>query len=364
METMVMHGLFDGIYKGRRVLLTGHSGFKGSWLLLWLRQLGAEVAGYSLEPATDPAHIHLLGMYDPASVGDINCGEKLRAVFARFQPEIVLHLAAQPLVRRSYAQPLETFQTNVVGTANVLEAARLTSSVRAVVNITTDKVYKNHEWPWPYRETDVLGGHDPYSTSKACVELVHESYRKSFFQEAGILSATARAGNVIGGGDWAEDRLIPDVIRTVTRGETTSIRNPRSIRPWQHVLDPLSGYLLLGQLLLEGKPQYEGAWNFGPEPADCLPVAGVLDEFNKHWTDIRWKDTSGNKEPHESGMLRLDCSKSLRELGWTPVWDVKAAIARTAGWYKGFVLNKQVGSQDDLVAYVTQAKEKALPWAL
>jgi len=364
MEEMVMRGLFGDIYNGRRVLLTGHSGFKGSWLMLWLKQLGAEVAGYSLEPATAPAHIRLLGMHDPASVGDINHVEDLRAVFSSVQPEIVFHLAAQPLVRRSYANPLETFQTNVMGTANVLEAVRLTPSVRAIINITTDKVYKNHEWPWPYRESDPLGGHDPYSTSKACVELVHESYRQSFFKEAGILSATARAGNVIGGGDWAEDRLIPDVIRTVVRGEITAVRNPRSVRPWQHVLDPLSGYLLLGQRLLEGKEQFEGSWNFGPEPADCLPVAGVLDEFGKHWTGIRWNDTSGNKEPHESGMLRLDCSKSRQELGWTPVWNVQEAIARTANWYKAFVTNNRVTSHDDLGAYLTQAKEKALNWAI
>jgi len=361
---MVTQHLFGGIYKGRRVLLTGHSGFKGSWLLLWLKQLGAEVAGYSLEPASEPAHIQLLGLHDPAAVGDINCGERLRTTFNEFRPEIVFHLAAQPLVRRSYAQPLETFQTNIMGTANVLDAARLTGSVRAIVNITTDKVYKNHEWPWPYRESDTLGGHDPYSTSKACVELVHESYRKSFFKEAGILSATARAGNVIGGGDWAEDRLIPDVIRTVARSEVTAIRNPRSVRPWQHVLDPLSGYLLLGQGLLEGREQYEGSWNFGPEPADCLPVAGVLDEFNRHWADVRWKDVSGNKEPHESGMLRLDCSRANHELGWAPVWDVRAAIARTANWYKGFVLNRSVGSQDDLEAYIADAKGKALNWAV
>jgi len=364
MEAMVMRGLFGGRYSGRRVLLTGHSGFKGSWLMVWLKQLGADVAGYSLEPATDPAHIHLLGMHDPAFIGDINSDGNLRTTFNRFQPEIVFHLAAQPLVRRSYAQPLETFQTNIIGTSNVLEAARLTPSVRAVVNITTDKVYKNHEWPWPYRESDPLGGHDPYSTSKACVELVHESYRKSFFKEAGILSATARAGNVIGGGDWAEDRLIPDVIRTVVRGEVMSVRNPRSVRPWQHVLDPLSGYLLLGQLLLEGKEQFEGSWNFGPEPADCLSVAGVLDEFGKHWTGVRWKDTSGNKEPHESGMLRLDCSKSQHELGWSPVWNVQEAIARTANWYKTFVTNQRVSSQDDLEAYLANAQKKALTWAI
>ena len=364
MENLVMEKLFKGIYGNKKVLLTGHSGFKGSWLLSWLQQLGATVKGYSLMPATEPAHLRLLDLFDPSSVGDINNAGQLNQAFAAFQPDIVFHLAAQPLVRRSYAEPLETFQTNIIGTANVLHAVANTASVKAVVNITTDKVYQNHEWTWPYRETDTLGGHDPYSTSKACVELVHESFRKSFFAAAGKLSVTARAGNVIGGGDWAEDRLIPDVIRATVQSGAASIRNPQSIRPWQHVLDPLSGYLLLGQRLLLGDSSAEGSWNFGPDIKDCLSVAEVLDELNKHWSGIQWKNVSDNKKPHESNLLRLDCSKALHELNWTPVWNVRNAIAITAEWYRRFYEDKQVSSLQDIKQYVGDAKAQQLTWAV
>lgn len=358
-----MKTLFGGIYGDRKVLVTGHSGFKGSWLLLWLKQLGATVKGFSLAPVTTPAHIQLLGFFDPASVGDIRSIDQLTSAFTDFQPEIVFHLAAQPLVRRSYADPLETFTTNITGTANVLEAARHTSSVKVVVNITTDKVYANKEWPWPYRETDRVGGHDPYSTSKACVELLHESYRKSYFKEAGILSATARAGNVIGGGDWAEDRLIPDLIRASSTAEITPVRNPRSVRPWQHVLDPLSGYLLLGQRLLEGNAGAEGAWNFGPHPGDCLTVVGVLNEFNRVWEGIQWRDASNHKDPHEARQLKLDCSKAAHELAWEPVWNVQSAVAKTAAWYKDYFFNNAVRSLDDLEEYVAAARSKGMNWA-
>jgi CDP-glucose 4,6-dehydratase len=363
MEDLAMKNLFGGIYKDRRVLVTGHSGFKGSWLLLWLKHLGAKVTGFSLAPSTTPAHIQLLGFFEPSSVGDIRSIDQLTEGFKNFQPEIVFHLAAQPLVRRSYADPLETFTTNITGTANVLEAARHTPSVKALVNITTDKVYRNNEWPRPYRETDIIGGHDPYSTSKACVELLHESYRKSYFTEAGILSATARAGNVIGGGDWADDRLIPDLIRASSKSEITAVRNPQSVRPWQHVLDPLSGYLLLGQRLLRGDVGVEGAWNFGPHPEDCLTVAGVLDEFNRNWEGIQWRDVSDNEGPHEAHMLRLDCSKAASELAWDPVWNVQSAIAKTAAWYKAYFFNKAVGSLDNLQEYVAAARDKGINWA-
>jgi CDP-glucose 4,6-dehydratase len=224
-------------------------------------------------------------------------------------------------------------------------------------------VYRNYEWPWPYRETDSLGGHDPYSTSKACVELVHESYRKSYFQEAGILSATARAGNVIGGGDWAEDRLIPDLIKASSNSLITEIRNPGSVRPWQHVLDPLSGYLTLGQHLLQGNSRAEGAWNFGPHPHDCLSVAGVLDEFNRNWEGIQWRDASENKGPHEAGTLRLDCSKALHDLAWEPVWNVRMAIAKTAAWYKDYLFSHTIRSLDNLQEYIADAGLKNINWA-
>jgi CDP-glucose 4,6-dehydratase len=363
MEDLVMERLFKGIYKGKKVLVTGHSGFKGSWLLLWLKKLGAETKGYSLEPATEPSHIQLLHLLEPSSIGDIRNIDQLCRALMDFQPDIVFHLAAQPLVRRSYADPLETFNSNIIGTANVLEAVRRSRSVKAVVNITTDKVYQNHEWTRPYRESDTLGGHDPYSASKACAELVHESFRKSYFKEAGILSATARAGNVIGGGDWAEDRLIPDLIRSAEKSVPADIRNPGSIRPWQHVLDPLSGYLLLGKLLLEKNGLAEGAWNFGPDTRDCLSVAEVLNEFNRCWPGIQWNDVSGNKKPHESNTLRLDCSKALNELAWSPVWNLQTAVDRTAEWYKNYYDNKALQSFKDLDQYITDAKKQGMNWA-
>lgn len=358
-----MKHLFNGIYNNKRVLVTGHSGFKGSWLLLWLQQLGAVVKGFALEPDTKPAHIELLKLFDSTSIGDIKSSTQVNAVFQSFQPEIVFHLAAQPLVRYSYQHPVATFATNVIGTAHVLEAAKNTPSVKVIVNITTDKVYENFEWVWPYKETDRLGGHDPYSTSKACAELVHESYRRSFFKEAGILSATARAGNVIGGGDWAADRLIPDIVRASTSHGITEIRNPESIRPWQHVLDPLSGYLQLGMYLLQGNKAMEGSWNFGPDSKDCISVRQVLDEMNKCWDDIEWADVSAGKKVHEANLLRLDCSKALFELNWQPVWNVRSAIEHTANWYKAWYQNNTVTTLQQLQEYAADAKSRSLSWA-
>lgn len=362
MEKLVMKHLFNGIYNNKRVLLTGHTGFKGSWLLLWLQQLGANVQGYALPPDTEPSHIKLLELFNKNSIGNIVHPEEIKDVFQTFQPEIVFHLAAQPLVRYSYQHPIETFQANVFGTANVLEAARLTSSVKAIVNITTDKVYENFEWIWPYKETDRLGGHDPYSTSKACAELVHESYRKSFFKKAGILSATARAGNVIGGGDWAADRLIPDIIRAATTQKITDIRSPDSVRPWQHVLDPLSGYLLLGMHLLQGNTAMEGSWNFGPDIKDCISVRQVLNEMNHCWGSIEWKDISAGDKVHEANLLRLDCSKALYQLGWQPVWNVLTAIDATGNWYKSFYQAGNIISLQQLKQYVADAEIKNINW--
>lgn len=357
-----MDNLFKGIYQGKRVMLTGHTGFKGSWLLLWLQQMGATVRGYSLSPIAESSHIDLLQLSDPSTIGDIRDARRLKDEFEKFKPEIVFHLAAQPLVKKSYVDPVETFETNIGGTVNVLEAARHCGTVKVLVNITTDKVYQNYEWVWPYRESDRLGGHDPYSTSKACVELVHESYRKSFFEPAGILTATARAGNVIGGGDWAEDRLVPDAVKAAVNKATVQVRNPQSVRPWQHVLDPLSGYLLLGQLLLEGNKMAEGAWNFGPDTADCLSVADLLNKFCAEWSDVQWKDVSKNTKVHEANMLRLDCSKAINMLQWNPVWNVNSAIAKTAEWYKSFYKNKQVRSVENLREYLADARQKNLAW--
>jgi CDP-glucose 4,6-dehydratase len=362
MEDLVMAELFNNIYKSKKVLLTGHTGFKGSWLQLWLNQLGANVSGFSLAPNTSPSHFQLLNPAKTSVIGDINDATAIKNAMVMVQPDIVFHLAAQPLVRRSYFQPLQTFQTNVMGTVNLFEAIREVSSVKAIVNVTTDKVYQNIEEAAACIETDILGGHDPYSTSKACVELVHASYRKSFFSQLEILSATARAGNVIGGGDWAEDRLIPDLIRSALLKNTTAIRNPFSVRPWQHVLDPLSGYLLLGQHLLEGKKIADDSWNFGPQEADCLPVKEVLDLFTAHWDGINWTSVPAQEALHESGILRLDCSKAKNQLGWMPVWNILEAIEKTADWYKHYYSNGSVETLQQLNQYIADATGRKAVW--
>ncbi len=325
----------------RRVFITGHTGFKGGWLSLWLQQLGAEVCGYALEPPTGP------NLFQGASVehgmqsviGDICDLPKLRESMQGFSPEIVFHLAAQPLVRQSYADPVSTYTTNVVGTANVLEAVRACDSVRAVVIITTDKCYENKEWLWAYRENDRLGGYDPYSSSKACAELVVASYRNSFFSaeryaQHGVALASARAGNVIGGGDWAQDRLIPDIMRGFARGETVRIRNPRAVRPWQHVLEPLRGYLLLAQRLVQDGPQCAEAWNFGPEYSDARPVQWIVEHLAANWgADARWQVDAG-EHPHEAQMLKLDWTKAAERLGWHPALSLEQALQITADWYR------------------------------
>ena len=357
-----MKNLFKGIYKGKKVLLTGHTGFKGSWLMIWLQQLGAEVVGFSLKPNTDPSHFDLLKNDAISIMGDLRDTSLIAKAVAEYKPEIVFHLAAQPLVQRSYAEPIETFETNIIGTANLYEAIRSAGSVKAVVNITTDKVYQNKEWVWGYRENDPLGGQDPYSTSKACVELVHECYKKSYFREAGIFSATARAGNVIGGGDWAEDRLIPDIVTAASIKASTDIRNPHSVRPWQHVLDPLAGYLLLGQQLLERNSIAEDGWNFGPSMEDCLPVNKILDLFTKYWEGIRWNDVSVNKKLHESNILRLDCSKAFHHLQWSPVWNIETAIEKTATWYKQFYSDGLITTNNNIQEYISDAAARNAVW--
>jgi CDP-glucose 4,6-dehydratase len=362
MENMVMEKLFGGVYNGKKVFLTGHSGFKGSWLFLWLQKMGAIVQGYSLRPEYNPSHISLLNILTPNSIGDILDEQKLSKAVESFQPDLIFHLAAQPLVRKSYNKPIETFSTNILGTAHVLNAAKNTPSVKAIVNITTDKVYADKYTREGYIETDQLGGHDPYSTSKACVELVHDSYRKSFFKELGILSATVRAGNVIGGGDWAKDRLIPDIVLATIAGQVISIRNPESVRPWQHVLDPLSGYLLLGQFLLEGRKEKEGSWNFGPNIEDCISVKGILAEFSDNWKELKWVDNNDSNQPHESAMLLLNCAKAHDELGWQPVWNIKDAIAETAKWYHSYYFNGQINSIKNLETYICNAEQKKAIW--
>ena len=357
-----MDNLFNNIYKGKKVLVTGHTGFKGSWLISWLEELGAEVTGFSLAPNTEPSHYSLIKGSWKSVIGDIRNASIINDTVDQIQPEIVFHLAAQPLVNRSYVNPLETFETNITGTINLYEAIRKVKSVKALVNVTTDKVYHNNEWIWGYRENDRLGGYDPYSTSKACVELVHDSYQKSFFKEVGIQCATARAGNVIGGGDWSEDRLIPDIVKAAHEKKETPIRNPQSVRPWQHVLDPLSGYLLLGQHLLEINEKVNEGWNFGPSIEDCLSVKEILTLFSKNWDEIKWKDLSDSKKLHETNLLRLDCSKAHQQLQWKPIWNIDEAIKNTALWYKDFYSNRKSITTEQLHQYVTDAKNQKAIW--
>ena len=368
MEGMVTgrKGMFGGAYAGTRVLVTGHSGFKGSWLALWLQGLGARVVGVSLEPETSPSHYRLLSLDCESRWADVREREALGAVMKEYRPEVVFHLAAQALVRRSYRNPVETFETNVIGTVNVLDACRSAESVRAVVNVTSDKCYENREWVWGYRESDPVGGHDPYSASKGCAELVTESFRRSFFSGAcpeSVLLCSARAGNVIGGGDWAEDRLVPDMVRGVSRGERVVLRNPGAIRPWQHVLEPLSGYLLLGQRLLEGCTECCGAWNFGPGHGGHRPVVQVADALHAHWDAIEFERGREPGDAHEAHILKLDCTKARTGLGWAPVWQWETACRKTAEWYRAFCGEGRVISREQLEAYTTDARSLGMVWA-
>lgn len=327
-------------FNGKRVFVTGHTGFKGSWLSLWLSRLGAEVTGYALPPPTTPSLFELARIHEllHSHMGDIRDTQELATVMAEARPEIVFHLAAQPLVRDSYKIPVETYATNVMGTVNLLEAVRHCPSVRAVINITTDKCYENREWYWGYREDDRLGGFDPYSGSKACSELVTATYRSSYFNPEtygshGVAVATARAGNVIGGGDWAGDRLVPDIIRALSAGEVVRIRNPRAIRPWQHVLEPLSGYLGLAKKLYEAGAEYGEGWNFGPNDADARPVEWLVQELCRLWGgDARYAIDAGD-HPHEAHYLKLDCSKARTRLGWEPRWELSRSLASILEWH-------------------------------
>lgn len=325
-------------WSGKRVFITGHTGFKGSWLAFWLKMLGAEVCGYALAPETQPNLFENLQLKREIKsvTGDICNLENFEKAFRDFQPEIVFHLAAQSLVRRSYRQPVDTYTTNVIGTVNILEAVRRTNFVKSVVVVTTDKVYENKEWRWAYRENERLGGFDPYSNSKACAELAVSAYRNSFFGEGQTLIATARAGNVIGGGDWSEDRLLPDVFRSLIFGEKLEIRNPHSIRPWQHALEPLAGYMKLAKKLYEGEKDFAESWNFGPSDEDSKPVGWVLEEIRKIWNEpVNWKIAEG-MQPHEARLLKLDSTKAKSELNWLPKLSLTEALFLTIEWYRNF----------------------------
>lgn len=326
-------------WKNKKVFVTGHTGFKGSWLCLWLHSLGVEVTGYALNPPTDPS-LYELCMIDElvtSVIADIRDGEALSKAMVTAEPEVVIHMAAQPIVRESYKNPVETYATNVMGTINLFEAVRKCRSVRAVVNVTTDKCYENKEWVWGYRENEPMGGYDPYSNSKACSELVTSSYRNSFFNPKdyaahGVGLASARAGNVIGGGDWATDRLVPDCFRSLLKGEAIFVRNPHAIRPWQHVLEPLSGYMLLAQKLYEEGPRYAESWNFGPEDYDAKPVGWMVDKICAMWGQNASYEIDRGDHPHEAHYLKLDCSKAKSELGWYPKWDLEYAIDKVIEW--------------------------------
>jgi len=329
----------DAFWRGKRIFLTGHTGFKGAWLALWLKRMGAQVTGYALAPSTDPSLYQLAdvaGQIERNHIADIRDLAALRAAMSEAQPDIVLHLAAQPLVRASYADPVETFASNVMGTTHLLESVRHTPSVRVCLVITTDKVYENREWHYPYREQDPLGGHDPYSTSKACTELVAASYRLSFLAAQNVSVATARAGNVIGGGDWSADRLVPDCVRAMQAGKPLVVRNPKSVRPWQLVLEPLAGYLQLAQLQWQQPTKYATAFNFGPHAQQVLNVGAVAGLLTQYWGDgASWELTpQQGAQVHEAGLLSLDISHTMAQTNWRPVYGPEEAIRRTVTWYK------------------------------
>lgn len=339
----------QSFWAGKKVFLTGHTGFKGAWLSLWLTSLGARVTGYALTPPTEPSLFELcrIDQLVHSHIGDVRDLPKFMATMNRAKPEVVIHMAAQPLVRESYHNPVDTYSINVMGTVHLLEAVRNCPTVKAVVNVTTDKCYENQEWVWGYRESEPMGGYDPYSNSKGCSELVTAAYRSSFFNantydQHGVALASARAGNVIGGGDWAADRLIPDFIRAILAGEPVVIRSPGAIRPWQHVLEPLSGYLILAQKLHQEGVAYAEGWNFGPEDADAKTVGWIVENLCHKWGHGARYVIDGSNQPHEANFLKLDCSKAKYRLGWTPNWNLEMALDKIVEWTKAYQEQKDL----------------------
>lgn len=369
MESLEIENLFGSIYKGKKVLVTGHTGFKGSWLIYWLQKMGAEVFGLALDPATNPCHINLLDFPYTSHIQDITDKEGVQKVLSEINPEIIFHLAAQALVRQSYEEPYKTYMTNIIGTINILEASRSLDALRAIVIVTSDKCYDNKEWVWGYRENEPMGGKDPYSSSKGCVELVVNAYRHSYYNLAifgkdhHVLLASVRAGNVIGGGDWAKDRIIPDIVTAVNENKEVVLRFPEATRPWQNVLEPLSGYLTLGWHLLLGKKEFAESWNFGPSFNNNVTVVDLVKQSQKKWSKIRFVVDS-KQHPHEANFLMLDSSKAMKLLKWEPVWDFEMTLKHTIVWYKEYYESGNVITDETLMNYIKDAKSKCLLWSI
>lgn len=371
MENMVdFRKLYGGVYSQKKVLITGHNGFKGSWLAYWLDKMGAIVYGYALEPNTQPNHFELSGLKIRTLHADIIDQNALSSFLKEIKPDIVFHLAAQALVRESYSNPSYTFEVNVMGVVNLLEIARQIPEIKAIVNVTSDKCYLNREWEWGYRENDSLGGYDPYSASKACSEIVNSAYRNSFFNPANygtkhnLLLASARAGNVIGGGDWAADRLIPDMVRAASSATTVEIRNPLSTRPWQHVLEPLSGYLTLGMQLLNGDKIFASEWNFGPSSDSNISVQEIAAAGEVHWNKIKVSYSQNKSDWHEAHLLMLDCSRAHKIMNWKPVWGIDKTIKMTIDWYRDYYENSLLLTEEHLIEYVEDAFKLRAIWTM
>ena len=347
-------------WRDKKVFVTGHTGFKGGWLSLWLQEMGAEVHGYALAPPTDPSLFEIArveaGMAS-STIGDVRDAEALHNALSKASPDVIFHLAAQPLVRYSYKNPAETYAVNVMGTVNLFEAIRASTTVTAVVNVTTDKCYANREWVWPYREVDAMGGYDPYSSSKACSELITAAYRRSFFDNQSVAIASARAGNVIGGGDWSEDRLIPDFLRAIDKNQPVVIRSPDAIRPWQHVLEPLSGYLLLAERLYRDGCSFTGAWNFGPGDQDAKSVRWIIEHMTERMQGASWQ-LDNSDQVHEAHTLKLDSSKARSELGWYQVWHLEQGLDRVIEWHQSWRQGRDIRQHclSQIADYVSEAK--------
>lgn len=356
MEKLEIGKVNPPFWKGKRVFLTGHTGFKGGWLAIWLHQMGAIVKGFALEPNTNPSLFEVAKVNEllDSQFGDIRDLSTIKKSMVDFNPDVLIHMAAQPLVRLSYKEPVHTYMTNVMGTVNVLESARSCKNLKAIVSVTTDKCYENKEWAWGYRENEPMGGHDPYSSSKGCAELITAAYRSSFFNTNDTANlASARAGNVIGGGDWAEDRLIPDILKAFEKQEPVIIRNPLATRPWQHVLEPLSGYLVLAQQLYNEGNKFAEAWNFGPKDEDCQSVGWILDKMVAKWGEGASWELDEKNNPHEAGYLKLDCSKAAIKLHWHPNWNLEYTLDSIINWHHNWLSGKNIQEQcfQEIAAY-------------